>query len=98
VIAAAFELLDLISFFTADAGREARAHAIRRGSSAWEAAGQIHTDMQRGFVRAEVVPWRRLVEAGGYAGARDRGVLRLEGRDYAVADGDVLTIKFSPPG
>jgi GTP-binding protein YchF len=96
VVRGAFELLDLIAFFTADAGREARAHAVRRGTTAWEAAGKVHTDMQRGFVRAEVVPWRALVDAGGYAGARDRGELRLEGRDYAVADGDVLTIRFTP--
>jgi ribosome-binding ATPase len=96
VVRGAFELLDLISFFTADTGREARAHAIPRGTTAWGAAGKVHTDMQRGFVRAEIVPWDALVDAGGYAGARDRGELRLEGRDYAVADGDVLTIKFTP--
>ena len=96
VVRGAFELLDLISFFTADVGREARAHAVARGTSAWQAAGKVHTDMQRGFVRAEVVPWDALVAAGGYAGARDRGELRLEGRDYPVADGDVLTIRFSP--
>jgi ribosome-binding ATPase len=96
VVHGAFELLHLISFFTADTGREARAHAVARGTSASEAAGKVHTDMQRGFVRAEVVPWDALVAAGGYAGARDRGELRLEGRDYRVADGDVLTIRFTP--
>jgi ribosome-binding ATPase YchF (GTP1/OBG family) len=56
----------------------------------------IHSDIQRGFVRAEVISWDTLVEAGGYGGARERGVLRLEGRDYAVADGDVITVKFTP--
>jgi ribosome-binding ATPase len=96
VIRGAFELLDLISFFTADGGREARAHAIERGSTAWDAAGKVHSDIQRGFIRAEVVPWDALVDAGGYAGARDRGTLRLEGRDYVVADGDVITVRFSP--
>jgi ribosome-binding ATPase len=96
IIKGAFELLRLITFFTAGEGKEARAHAIPAGTTAWQAAGKIHTDIQRGFVRAEVVPWDVLVEAGGYAGARDRGALRLEGRDYRLADGDVITIKFTP--
>ena len=96
VVHAAFALLELISFFTADAGREARAHAIAAGTTAWEAAGKVHTDMQRGFVRAEVVAWDELVEAGGYAGARDRGRLRSEGRDYRLRDGDVVHVRFTP--
>ena len=96
VIRAAFELLDLISFFTAGEGKEARAHAIERGTTAWGAAGKIHTDIQRGFVRAEVVGWDALVESGGYAGAREKGLLRLEGRDYEMRDGDVMTVKFTP--
>jgi GTP-binding protein YchF len=96
VIRAAFELLELISFFTAGEGKEARAHAIERGTTAWGAAGKIHTDIQRGFVRAEVVAWNELVAAGGYAGARERGTLRLEGRDYEMRDGDVMTVKFTP--
>jgi hypothetical protein len=93
VIRAAFRLLDLISFFTAGEDKEAMSRNLKRGSTAWEAAGKIHTDIQRGFVRAEVVPWDELVDAGGYAGARERGTLRLEGRDYIVQDGDVITIK-----
>ena len=96
IIKGAFELLALISFFTAGEGKEARAHAIPQGTTAWQAAGKIHSDIQRGFVRAEVVPWDVLVDAGGYAGARDRGALRLEGRDYVMTDGDVITIKFTP--
>jgi GTP-binding protein YchF len=96
IIKGAFELLRLISFFTAGEGKEARAHAIPSGTTAWQAAGKVHTDIQRGFVRAEVVPWNVLVDAGGYAGARDKGALRLEGRDYRMADGDVITIKFTP--
>jgi len=96
VVREAFALLDLISFFTAGEAKEARAHAIERGTTAWGAAGEIHTDIQRGFVRAEVVAWDELVDAGGYAGARDRGTLRLEGRDYEMRDGDVMTVKFSP--
>ncbi len=96
VIRASFELLELISFFTAGEGKEARAHAIERGTTAWGAAGKIHSDIQRGFVRAEVVSWDALVEAGGYSGARDKGTLRLEGRDYVMRDGDVITVKFTP--
>jgi ribosome-binding ATPase len=96
MIRAAFELLELIQFFTAGEDKEARAWALRRGSTAWEAAGRIHTDIQRGFVRAEVVAWDELVGAGGYAGARERGTLRLEGRDYPMRDGDVMTVKFTP--
>jgi hypothetical protein len=96
VIRAAFELLELISFFTAGEGKEARAHAIERGTTAWGAAGEIHGDIQRGFVRAEVVSAADLVEHGGYAGARERGLLRLEGRDYEMRDGDVMTVKFTP--
>ncbi len=97
VVRAAFDLLGLISFFTADTGSEARAHAIREGTAAREAAGEVHTDMQRGFVRAEVVAWDDLVEAGGYAAARERALLRTEGRDYVVRDGDVVHIRFTPP-
>ena len=96
VVHEAFALLDLIQFFTAGEAKEARAHAIERGTTAWGAAGEIHSDIQRGFVRAEVVPWNELVDAGGYAGARERGTLRLEGRDYRMNDGDVITVKFTP--
>ncbi len=93
VIAGAWRLLDLITFFTADTGKEAMARALRRGGSAWDAAGKVHTDIQARFVRAEVIGWRELVDAGGYVGARERGLLRIEGRNYEVADGDVVTIK-----
>jgi hypothetical protein len=96
VVRGAFSLLDLIAFFTAGEDKPAQSWHLRRGRSAWHAAGQIHSDIQRGFVRAEVINWEALVEAGGYAGARDRGTLRLEGRDYAIADGDVITVKFTP--
>ena len=93
LIGAAFELLQLNVFFTAGEGKEAVSHALRRGSSAWEAAGEIHTEIRDAFVRAEVVGWKDLVDSGGYAPARDRGLLRTEGRSYEVADGDVITIK-----
>jgi len=96
LIRAAFELLHLISFFTAGEGKEARAHAIPRGTTVYEAAGKVHTDIQKGFVRAEVVAWDVLVDSGGYAGARDKGLLRIEGRDYLMQDGDVITVRFTP--
>jgi GTP-binding protein YchF len=96
VIAGAFALLDLIAFFTAGEAKPAQSWHLRRGLTAWHAAGEIHSDIQRGFVRAEVVGWQELLDAGGYAGARERGVLRIEGRDYAMRDGDVITIRFTP--
>ena len=96
VIREAWELLGLITFFTAGEGKEGRAWAIPRGTRARAAAGRIHTDMERGFVAAEVANWSDLVEAGGYAGARERARLRVEGRDYEVRDGDVMTVRFTP--
>jgi GTP-binding protein YchF len=96
VVGGAFSLLDLIAFFTAGEDKPAQSWHLRRGRTAWHAAGEIHSDIQRGFVRAEVIGWKELVDAGGYAGARDRGTLRLEGRDYAMRDGDVMTVKFTP--
>ena len=96
VVREAFALLGLIAFFTAGEAKPAQSWHMREGLTAWHAAGEIHSDIQKGFVRAEIIGWRELVDAGGYAGARERGTLRLEGRDYAVADGDVITVKFSP--
>jgi ribosome-binding ATPase len=96
VVRGAFGLLDLIAFFTAGEAKPAQSWHLRNGLSAWHAAGQIHSDIQKGFVRAEVIGWDKLVEAGGYSAARDRGVLRLEGRDYVMTDGDVITVKFTP--
>ena len=95
VVREAFALLELISFFTAGEATIAQSWHLRRGLTAWHAAGEIHTDIQKGFVRAEVIGWKELVDAGGYAGARARGTLRLEGRDYVMADGDVITVKFT---
>jgi GTP-binding protein YchF len=96
VVRGAFGLLDLIAFFTAGEDKPAQSWHLRRGLTAWHAAGAIHSDIQKGFVRAEVIDWEALVDAGGYAAARERGVLRLEGRDYRMADGDVITVKFTP--
>ncbi len=88
------EELDLVTFFTANEN-EARAWSLRRGQSVLEAAAAVHTDMARGFIRCEVVPWRDLVEAGSRAEAARRGLQRLEGKTYEVQDGDVLNIRFN---
>ena len=96
VIREAFALLDLISFFTAGQGKEARARAISRGTRARQAAGAVHTDMERGFVAAEVTPWDGLVRVGGYAAAREQALSRVEGREYVMRDGDVVTFRFTP--
>lgn len=97
LITASYRLLDLVTFFTATGTNVVRAWTLRRGQTVYEAAGKIHTDMQRGFIRAEVVAHADLVRVGDFARAREHGVLRLEGRDYQVQDGDVIHIRFSPP-
>ncbi|MDI3270526.1 MAG: redox-regulated ATPase YchF [Bacillota bacterium] len=94
LIGEAYRLLGLITFFTAGE-KEVRAWTIRRGTPASSAAGEIHSDMERGFIRAEVIPAEDLLEAGSWAKAREKGLIRLEGRDYLVQDGDVLYIRFA---
>ena len=89
-----FEAVDLISFFTA-AEKDTRAWPLRRGRTALDAAESIHSDIARGFIRAEVIRWDDLVEAGSRAEAVKRGQQRLEGKNYVVADGDVLNIRFN---
>ena len=94
VIRAGYGLLDLITFFTAGPN-EARTWTVRRGANAPEAAGAIHTDIQRGFIAAEVIAYDDYVAAGGEHGAKDTGKMRLEGRDYVVQDGDVIYFRFN---
>ena len=94
VIAACYGALDLITFFTT-ANQEAHAWQVHRGAKAFEAAGVIHSDMERGFIRAEVVPYDELVEAGSWEEARARGYMRIEGREHRVNEGDVLHIRFA---
>jgi ribosome-binding ATPase len=95
VVREAFALLDLISYFTAGQDKEARAWAIARGTRARPASGKVHTDIEKGFVAAEIVPWDALVESGGYTAAREQAKLRVEGRDYVMQDGDVATFRFT---
>ena len=93
LVHAAYELLDLITFFTADKDKEAVARSLPRGGTAYDAAGRVHGEIQQAFVRAEIIGWKDLVETGGYVAAADKGLIRTEGRDYVVADGDVVHIK-----
>jgi GTP-binding protein YchF len=94
VIRAGYELLGLVTFFTAGP-KEARAWTVTEGARAPQAAGVIHTDFEKGFIRAETIAYPEYVALKGEAGARDAGKLRLEGKDYVVADGDVLHFRFA---
>jgi len=94
VIKQSYDLLGLQSFFTVGED-EVRAWTVRRGASAWEAAGAIHSDLQKGFIRAEVIDNAELLELGGLVEARARGRLRLEGKDYLVKDGEIMHVRFS---
>jgi GTP-binding protein YchF len=91
---ASYKLLNLITFITAGP-KETKAWTIVAGTKAPQAAGVIHTDFEKGFIKAEVIAWDKLLEAGGYGGARDKGWLRLEGKEYVVQDGDVVHFRFS---
>ncbi|MDH5197225.1 MAG: YchF family ATPase [Gemmatimonadota bacterium] len=93
-IRTAYGLLDLVSFFTVGED-EVRAWPIRRGTKARQAAGRIHSDLERGFIRAEVTPYAVFMEYGSEAGVRDAGRLQIEGKDYVVADGDIMSIRFN---
>jgi len=94
LITATYSLLGLMSFLTAGED-ECRAWTIPQNSHAVKAAGAIHSDFEKKFIRAEVINWKALIDLGGYAGARDKGQLRLEGKEYIVKDGDVLVIRHS---
>jgi GTP-binding protein YchF len=93
-VRAAYRLLGLVTFFTA-AEKEARAWTLREGSTVRQAAGRVHTDMERGFIAAEVGDWQDIVAAGSWAGAREEAKVRLEGRDYVVRDGDTVLVRFN---
>jgi len=94
IIRAGYDLLHLITFFTAGP-KEARAWTVERGARAPQAAGEIHTDFERGFIRAETISFEDYIGHGGEAGARDAGRLRSEGKDYVVRDGDVMLFRFN---
>ena len=94
LIKAGYSLLDLITFFTGNE-KECRAWTIKKGTPVVKAAGKIHTDMEEGFVKAEVISFKDLEKAASIAVARDKGLMRIEGKDYEVQDGDLVTIRFT---
>ena len=94
MVQATYDLLGLMSFLTAG-DTECRAWTIPKNTPAAKAAGAIHSDFEKKFIRAETIQWGLLLELNGYQGAKEKGVLRLEGRDYIVQDGDVLVIRHS---
>jgi ribosome-binding ATPase YchF (GTP1/OBG family) len=93
MIRSSYDLMKLQSFFTVGED-EVRAWTVRRGAIASEAAGVIHSDLQKGFIRAEVVPYWELLDLGGMSAARSKGKLRLEGKEYGVQDGDIMHVRF----
>ena len=93
-VRAAYRVLGLRTFLTTGE-KESRAWTFRAGMRAPECAGVIHTDFQRGFIRAETIQWDELLEAGSWNAARDQGRMRSEGKDYVVADGDVMEFRFN---
>ena len=94
LVRASYHLLGLMSFLTAGED-ETRAWTIKIGTKAPQAAGKIHTDFERGFIKAEVVNYQDLLDCGSYAGAREKGLVRMEGKDYIVKDGDVILFRFN---
>lgn len=89
-----YDFLDLITFFTIK-GTEARAWTVKKGATARQGAGEVHSDMERGFIAAEVISWEELLRAGSVAAAKEQGILRLEGKDYPLQDGDVIYFRFN---
>jgi ribosome-binding ATPase YchF (GTP1/OBG family) len=93
-IRTAYGLLDLIAFFTVGPD-EVRAWTIRRGTGARRAAGKIHSDLERGFIRAEVIPYETFIQHGSENAVKSAGKLQVEGQDYVVSDGDILHVRFN---
>ncbi|OIP75271.1 MAG: hypothetical protein AUK06_02075 [Parcubacteria group bacterium CG2_30_36_18] len=94
LILACYNILDLITFYTVAGGKETRAWTLKKGGRAPEAGGVVHSDFEEKFIRAEVIPWQKLVEAGSWKEARELGWLKIVGRDYIVRDGDVIEFKI----
>jgi len=94
LIKACYEILDLITLFTVTGGKETRAWTVKRSERAPQAGGVVHSDFEKKFIRAEVIPWQKLVQAGSWLKAREKGWLQIVGKDYIVQDGDVIEFKI----
>lgn len=94
LIASCYTILDLITFFTVAGGKETRAWTLKRGSNAHQAGGCVHSDFEEKFIRAEIIHWQKLIEAGSWKEAREKGLIRTVGKDYVVNDGDVIEFKI----
>jgi hypothetical protein len=94
LIVACYNILDLITFYTVTGGREVRAWTLKRGERAPRAGGRVHSDFEEKFIRAETIPWQKLVEAGGWIKAKERGWIKTVGKEYLVQDGDVIEFKI----
>ena len=94
LIAASYDLLGLLSFLTSGED-ETRAWTIKKGTKAPKAAGKIHSDIERGFIRAEIINYQDLLDCGGMTAAKEKGLVRLEGKDYVIRDGDVILFRFN---
>jgi ribosome-binding ATPase YchF (GTP1/OBG family) len=94
IIVACYNILDLITFYTASGKKEARAWTLKKGSSCPEAGGKIHSDFEKKFIKADVILWDKLIEAGNWAKARELGWLKTVGKEYIVLDGDVIEFKI----
>ena len=94
MVQASYSLLGLISFLTTES-EEIRAWTVKKGTKAPKAAGKIHTDFEKGFIRAEVIAFEDLIEQGSNTAAKEKGLIRLEGKEYVVQDGDVILFRFN---
>ena len=94
LIKACYQVLDLITFYTITGGQETRAWTLKKGLKVPQAGGVVHSDFEEKFIRAEVINWQKLVEVKSWSFAREKGILRIEGKEYVVQDGDVIEFKI----
>ena len=95
IIIACYNILDLITFYTVAGGKEVRAWTIKKGTKCPQAGGKVHSDFEKKFIKAEVIPWQKLIEAGSWSKSREQGLIKIAGKDYLVEDGDVIEFKIS---